>query len=53
MWSGLDHLCDMEKKGQWLSSHMFFGSFLTGDESWILDRLLCLLDVSNSYDVSV
>lgn len=26
--------------------------FLTGDESWILDNLLCLLDVSNSYGVS-
>lgn len=36
-----------------VKSYVFLGSFLTGDESWILDSLLCLLDVSNSYDVSV
>lgn len=52
MWSGLDHLCDMEKRGQWLSSPLSFGFFLTVYDNWILDSLLCLSGVNNSYGVS-
>lgn len=50
MWSGLDHLCDMDKKGQWLSFPLSFEPFQ--DESWILESLSCLLDVSSSSDVT-
>lgn len=52
MWSGLDHLCDMDKKGQWLSNPLSFGSFQAVAESWILESFSCLLDVSNSHDVT-
>lgn len=53
MWSGLDHLWNMDKKGQWLSHPLSFESFQAVTESWILESLSCLLDVSNSYDVTV